>query len=479
MNQQDAQKLFLKGIQAFGRAEQAGMRIDVEYCQRKMKHLERQINHIENRFRKSKFGYYWQKVYGNKTNYNSDHQLGHLLYDKDERNLKAPKETKGGTKGEYKKGSVDEESLNQLVDQVPELSYLIKMKKLSTLKNTYLEQFMREQVDGWIHPFLNLHLTKTFRPSTDSPNMANIPKRDEESKKIVRKAVYPRKGHQFLEIDFSGIEVMIAACYHKDKNMLRYLSDKNSDMHSDVCHQAFILKPYDKLIKEKGFKNIPEFKYLRDATKNSIVFPQFYGDYYKNNAINVCKWVKLPVNSRWPSGLGILMPDGKHISDHFRSKAIRSFNAYVEYMQKVEDDFWNNRFPEYRDWKESWYKKYQRKGYFDTLTGFRCSGVMRKNEVINYPIQGSAFHCLLWTFIETDKIMRKEKWNSRLVNQVYDAVLVDAHPDELNHVAETIKEIATKKLKKAWPWIIVDLEVDADVCPVDGSWAEKQRLKGF
>ena len=48
------------------------------------------------------------------------------------------------------------------------------------------------------------------------------------------------------------------------------------------------------------------------------------------------------------------------------------------------------------------------------------------------PSAGAAFHCLLKTFIEVDKIMRKENWDSRLVGQIHDSILLDVHPDELN-----------------------------------------------
>jgi DNA polymerase I-like protein with 3'-5' exonuclease and polymerase domains len=122
-------------------------------------------------------------------------------------------------------------------------------------------------------------------------------------------------------------------------------------------------------------------------------------------------------------------------------------------------------------------KEYQRKGYFDLVTGFRCSGVMRKNEVINYRIQGPAFHCLLWCFIQIDKISQEEGWDSRLINQVYDSMVVDAHPDELEYVAKTIHHVATVELPKAWPWIIVPLEIEADACEVDEPWSEKKPYK--
>jgi DNA polymerase-1 len=328
---------------------------------------------------------------------------------------------------------------------------------------------LREQVDGYIHPFLNLHTVRTYRSSSNSPNLQNIPKRDKEAMKICRRAIFPRPGHQLIEIDFGALEVSIAACYHKDKNMIKYLTSDHSDMHGDVAAQIFCVDNFDK-------KKYPGHKYIRSATKNSFVFPQFYGDYYGNNTDCLCKWCNLP-HARWKKGQGVDFVDGQTVADHLISKGIKSYEDFKQHLKEIEDDFWNNRFRAYGRWKLRWHKQYQKKGYFDTHTGFRCSGVMRKNEVINYPVQGSAFHCLLWSFIQIDKIAKKENWNSRIVNQIHDAVIVDTHPDELEHVAKTIVDITCNKLQEHWDWIIVPLSVDADICDVDAPWSEKKSYK--
>jgi len=42
------------------------------------------------------------------------------------------------------------------------------------------------------------------------------------------------------------------------------------------------------------------------------------------------------------------------------------------------------------------------------FTGFRCGGsVMRENECINAPFQGTAFHCMLWTLIQLDQYQQE------------------------------------------------------------------------
>jgi DNA polymerase-1 len=102
---------------------------------------------------------------------------------------------------------------------------------------------------------------------------------------------------------------------------------------------------------------------------------------------------------------------------------------------------------------------------------------MGRNDATNYPAQGSAFHCELWSFVELDRIMQEENWDTKLVSQIHDDIIFDVNPDELEHVAKTIKKVTTKDLPKAWPWIIVPLDIEMSLCPVDRPWAEKEKYE--
>lgn len=456
--QLDAYNLIHNGALAFSRAEQVGMRIDVAYCEKKKKHLTRKIKHIKDKLETTVFIKEWKKRYPGSFNMNSDAQLGNMLYKVYK--IDPPKTTASGA------GATDEESLNQI--DMLELKHLIQIRKLRKIRDTYLDAFLREQVGGIIHPAFNLHTVRTFRSSSNNPNFQNIPKRDKEAMTTCRRAIFPRPGHQLLEVDFSGLEVSIAACYHKDPTMIKYLTDPHSDMHGDMAAQIFMIDNFDKA-------KHPEHKTLRNATKNGFVFPQFYGDYYGNNAFHLAvRWGGLP-HGKWKKGQGLDMPGGIKLSDHMIRQGIKSYDQFVEHMKAVEEDFWGRRFYRYQKWKERWIAKYQRRGYFDMYTGFRCSGVMRKNEVINYPVQGAAFHCLLWSFIELDRIL--QDYNSKLIGQIHDAVILDVDPAELDEICYIIKRVTCKDLPAAWDWITVPLDVDADLCPVDGSWNMKESYK--
>ena len=108
-------------------------------------------------------------------------------------------------------------------------------------------------------------------------------------------------------------------------------------------------------------------------------------------------------------------------------------------------------------------------------TGFVVQGVMRKNEIINYPIQGSAFHCLLWSLIRLRRQLRKHKMRSMVVGEIYDSMLLDVYKPELDVVMAMAKEIMVDKLREAWKWIITPLSVEAEVS--ETNWHEKEEVE--
>jgi len=453
-----AYQLFHNGILALARAEKQGIRIDTEYCEKQHKKLTRKIEWSENQFKDTTFYRDWKSSIKKEPNLYSPQQLGNFLYKV--KHIKPTSTTKTG------QGTTDEEALSQL--DMPELQMLLTAKKLKKIRDVYLAGFMNEQVDGFIHPSFNLHLVRTFRSSSNNPNFQNIPKRDKEARMITRSALYPRKGHQLMEVDFSGIEVRIAACYHKDPTMLKYIHDPTTDMHRDMAQQIFVLKKYD--------KENPGHKLLRTATKNGFVFPQFYGDYYGNNAKSLAQWGKLP-ETGWRINMGADIGDGKLLGAHMIQSGISSFDAFVEFLRVIEDDFWGRRFPVYKRWKEKWWRAYTKKGYFHTLTGFTCSGEMGKNDAINYPVQGSAFHCLLWTLTKLDEYIIKEGLTTRIIGQIHDSIVLDIYPPERTEIVNKVKEIVGVLLPRAWDWIVVPLDIEFEMAGVDESMAQMEEVK--
>jgi DNA polymerase-1 len=339
---------------------------------------------------------------------------------------------------------------------VPIVRNMLQMRKLKKARDTYIKNLIDESVNGILRPSFGLHGVKSFRSSSSGPNFQNIPIRDPEIKRAIRRAFIPRQGHVFGGIDYAAMEVKIAACYHQDPMMLKYLTDPTTDMHRDVAMDCYLIDTPDMVLKN-----------VRQEVKGAFTFAQFYGDYYVNSAKNL--YAPLVRNEN------CLMYGDKQTTllNHLKSKNIYTYDDFLEHIRKVEDKFWNERFPVYTQWKKDWKKEYDKKGYFDLYTGFRCSGFMKKNDVLNYQIQGSAFHCLLWSLIQLHKWLKKYKMKTVIVGQIHDEVVLDMLESEIEVVLSKCKEIMTVDIVKHWPWIIAPLEVEADFCPPNGTWYDK------
>jgi DNA polymerase-1 len=445
----DAYELFHKGTLALQKCEQNGMRVDVPYMESMKVKLTKRINKAKRDIQKTELGRLGKKEYGEYFNIGSTDHLSKILFQK--MGLKSTRFTKTG------KPSLDEASMEALkVDGIPEI---LKIRKLEKLRDVYLGGFLREQVDGIVHPFFNLSLVTTYRSSSDSPNFQNIPKRDPKSMAIIRRAILPTEGNMLFEADISGVEVTTALCYHKDSNMFKYLTTEGSDMHGDVCSDIFKIKynPENK-----------EHKYMRSATKNGFVFPQFYGDYYANNAKGLSEWMELPHKSWGGENVGKF-----GIGSYLSSKGIKSYKSFENHIKDIEYDFWNNRFSEYGRWKKRWVKLYEKNGYVESFTGFRYSGIMERNKIINYPVQGAAFHCLLWILIRVSEILEERGFKTKIIGQIHDAIIFDVYPPELEELGHIISHTTSVALTKAWPWLIIPLKMEGELCGINESWDKK------
>ena len=56
-------------------------------------------------------------------------------------------------------------------------------------------------------------------------------------------------------------------------------------------------------------------------------------------------------------------------------------------------------------------------------------------------------------------------------------MILDVNTDELDHVAKTIQRITSKDLLEHYSWIIVPMEVEMELCPIDASWMKEEVYK--
>ena len=449
-------KLLHDGSLALSQIEANGIRMDTDYLNRAIKHTSKQINDMQEKMKQDKIYKLWKKAFGRETNLGSRPQLGKVIFDI----MEYPCEEKTKT-GRPKTDAAVLENIN-----LPFIKKLLKVEKLKKAKSTYLQGFLDLVVDGYLHPSFNLNIARTFRSSSSDPNFQNIPVRDPVIEKLVRRAFIARKNCHIVEVDYSGVEICSTTCYHKDKRMMRYIEDDSKDLHRDMAAQIYML-PKKQITKD-----------TRYCGKNMFVFPQFYGDWY----LSCCQHLWQAI-----SKMKLQTVDGIPLKEHLKKKGIKRLGAcnpkeepknhtFEKHLKEVENDFWNNRFKVYRQWKLDWWDAYQEKGYFDTLTGFRIEGIMDRKQVISYPPQGTAFHWLLWS-LRIQKILNKYKMKTLIVGQIHDSIVSDVYKKELKNYLEITKQVMTIDIKKHWKWINVPLKIEAEVAPINGNWYEKKEVK--
>ena len=410
-----AYKLFHKGTLAFADIEMNGIKINVPLAKRLDFIWGEEMGELKEKILSSKEAELFRRKYKRSLKYNkklSDNDLRDLLYKV--LKFKSIKTTKGGGK------SVDEEVLKTYASRYDceILTYELEYRKLDKLKNTYLAQFLRYEIDGYLYPTFNLHIPESFRSSSSEPNFQNIPKRGEEASEI-RQIITTRfitEDGYLLEVDYGSMEVRIIACVTHDPALMDYIIN-GGDMHGDWAEILFKIKQ-----RELSSELFKKYRYI---SKNHWVFPLFYGSWYKAVA-----------------------------SSTERPEWFRTQKQWEDHLQDCEKLFWK-KFKGVREWQKRSIEIYKRNGYIkDHSWGFERSGYLTSNQLYNFPIQGPAYHCLQWT-INRHKIYTTLK--ALLCGQIHDALFFDAAGNAIPRLRKKVDYLMTEKIREKNPWLIVPL----------------------
>ena len=96
----------------------------------------------------------------------------------------------------------------------------------------------------------------------------------------------------------------------------------------------------------------------------------------------------------------------------------------------------------------------------------------------NYPIQGTSFHLLLFTLIEVDKMLRKNKLKTKMCGQIHDSIILDMPKEEVIFVTDQVRKIVMS-LKDRFKWMVVPMEIEVELSKLKsegGSFAEMEEM---
>ncbi|MFT3682068.1 MAG: DNA polymerase I [Ferruginibacter sp.] len=348
---------------------------------------------------------------GVRFNLASPKQLGEVLFEKLQLDPKA-KKTKTG---QYATG---EDVLVKLAVKNKICDDILAFRELTKLKNTYVDALplMVNKKTGRVHTSYAQAVAVTGRLSSIDPNLQNIPVRTERGREI-RKAFIPRNDEFILmSADYSQIELRIVAAISGDENMCSAFKT-GRDIHTATAAKVFNVDEKD-VTKEMRYK------------AKSVNFGIIYGQGAFGLAEN----------------LGISRAEAKEIIDNYKKQ--------FPNIQKYMDDTINFA-------KES--------GYVETLMGrkrwlrdinsanFTVRGFAERN-AINSPIQGSAADMIKMAMIKIHAAFKQHNFKSKMLLQVHDELVFDAHKTEVEKIKPVILECMQTALR-----LPQDVPTDAEV----------------
>lgn len=357
-----------------------------------------------------------QKEAGTEFNVGSPKQIGEILFDQ----MGLP----GGTKTKTGQWSTDVDALEDLAAQGHGIvEKILEWRMLSKLKSTYTDALQAQinPATGRVHTSFSMAGTSTGRLASSDPNLQNIPIRTEEGRKI-REAFIAEDGHVLLSVDYSQVELRLAAELANVKALKQAFRD-NIDIHAHTASQVFGV-PMAQMTPE-----------LRRQAK-AVNFGIIYG---------ISGW-----------GLAKQLDIEPAAANDFIKKYLATFNEIQQFMEAAKQEA----------------RQY---GYVKTLFGRKCytpninakNGAWRagaERAAINAPLQGTAADIMKMAMAKMPRALAKENLNARMLLQVHDELIFEVPEQELADTTALVKSVMENV-------VTMDVPLIADT-GAGKSWAE-------
>ena len=346
---------------------------------------------------------------GEEFNIASPKQLGIVLFEKMEL-VKKPKKTKTG---QYATG---EDILSYLAKEHEIIKDIQEYRQYKKLQSTYVDALPNEvnPKTGRIHTQYMQAVAATGRLSSNNPNLQNIPIRTERGKEV-RKSFIPRdENYVLLAADYSQIELRIIAALSAEENMMEAFKN-GEDIHASTAAKVF---------------NVPLDEVTRAQRSNAktVNFGIVYG----------------------VSAFGL-----SNQTDLSRSEAKELIDTYYV------------TYPKLKAYMSAQVDFAREHGYVETVLNRRryLKDINSRNAMVrsgaernavNAPIQGSAADIIKLAMINIHNRFEKENFKSKMLLQVHDELVFDAHKEELEIIRPIIKYEMENAFKMSVP---LDVEV--------------------
>ena len=313
---------------------------------------------------------------GKEFNILSPSQLGVILFE--DLKIPYPKRVKAGQK--YKTGA-------DILEKVKDYEIVSKVLDYRTLSKLYANYIVGlldcVKEDGKIHTTFTQTLTRTGRLSSLSPNLQNIPVREEYGK-LIRQAFIPSSGNTIITSDYSQIELRVFAHMSRADNLIEAFNN-DLDIHTKTAMDIYHISKDEVTPNQR-----------RDA--KAVNFGILYG-----------------ISSFGLSeDLGISFKEAKDFIDNYL-----------------------NTYPGIKTYMDNLIKEAYKNGYVKTLFGRKRVIDELKSNV--YMIRTAA-DILKIAMINIYNRFSNEKVKAKMIIQVHDELLIDCPLNELDKVKAIVKD---------------------------------------
>jgi len=390
-------------ISVLASMETEGINLDVNFLKSLSKDLNNDIKELEHRI---------YQTAGHSFNLASPKQLGEILFDK----LKI-----GGTKqkktktGQYATG---EEVLSFFAKDYPIVQDILAWRQLIKLQNTYIDA-LPNQIDTItkrIHTDYMQTVASTGRLSSNNPNLQNIPIRTERGREVRKAFVAKDENYVLLSADYSQIELRVIAALSKEPNMIEAFA-KGEDIHRSTAAKVFNVS-LDEVTKEQ-----------RSHAK-TVNFGIIYG----------------------VSAFGL-----SNQTNLTRSESASLIETYYQ------------TYPQLKEYISAQVEFARQNGFVQTILGRRryLKDINSQNSIVrsaaernavNTPIQGSAADIIKIAMINIHNRLQKENFQSKMLLQVHDELVLDVYKPELENIKKIVKHEMENAFKLDVP-LVVDIGI--------------------
>ncbi|HUV16066.1 MAG TPA: DNA polymerase I [Pelolinea sp.] len=351
------------------------------------------------------------KLVGYDFNLNSTQQLSKALFET--LHLTPPdssNKTKAGT------FSTSADVLEQMKGQHAVVDLILEFREISKLVSTYLDALPKQinPKTGRVHTSFNQTGSVTGRLASSDPNLQNIPTRTDLGHKV-REGFIANPGKVLLSVDYSQIELRIAAHMSNDQAMLNAFRAEQ-DIHAATAAAIY---------------NVPIGEVTKDQRRHAKAIN--FGLIYGMSAFGLTRTTELTLAE----------------AENFVKAYFEKFPGVKSYLDNIRRVAAEQGFVE---------TMLGRKRYFPQLKQAVTTQVKARaeREAINAPIQGTAADIMKVAMIRLHDSLREAELNAQVLLQVHDELLMECPKDELEKTVEI-----TQNVMESTYTLSIPLETDA------------------